>query len=372
MRLLPRKHVLQYDWLVHLYTWVALLFPVAFLVSDSTANPWQLAILFPLFVLQWYHGFWQGEKHVPGHYFAAIAIASWAMALHWSGAFLFFYGQVFLLKLSKLWMASVAFFVQTIWVLFLSWYWHYPIEFSLVFALLILLGGHANYLFFRHANAQRDRVQHQEELEYLSRERERERIARDLHDVLGHTLSTIALKAELAEKLIAANQNARAEQELADIAETARTALADVRQTVTGYRAGNLRSELVMAEHAMATAKIRFQGPDSLPNKISRELENLLSLILREAVTNVVRHAEASQCSVRFFEKGRYWYLIVEDNGKGWNGEFGNGLTGMKERLMAYSGKLSLTNTGSGLELKAIVEQLLSKKSANEVSHEAD
>lgn len=359
MRLLPRKHVLQYDWLVHFYTCVALLFPIAFFISDTSANPWQLAILLPLFVLVWYHGFWQSEKHVPGHLLALMAISSWAMYLHWSGVMLFFYGQVFILKVSRLWQASLAFIVQAVWVLLLAWYWQLPLELSVAFTLLIVLGGHANYLFFRHANAQRDRLQQQEELEYLSRERERERIARDLHDVLGHTLSTIALKAELAEKLLAAKQSERAQAELADISETARTTLAEVRQTVTGYRAGNLRSELTMAEHSLASAGIDFQGPDQLPVRISRELENLLSLVLREAITNVIRHAQASQCRVRFFIKNRHWHLIVEDDGVGWQGGYGNGLTGMRERLAAFAGSLRLSATKQGTHLEAIVEQLI-------------
>ena len=359
MRLLPRKHVLQYDWLVHLFTWISALFPIVFLLSDSSANPWQLAIVYPLFILQWYHGFWQSEKHIPGHYLALMVISSWAMSMHWSGAALFFYGQMFLLRLPKLWMASVAFFTQALWVSFLAWYWQFPVVFTVVFCLLIVFGGHANYLFFKHINAQRDMLLQQEELEYISRERERERIARDLHDVLGHTLSSIALKAELAEKLLVADQSERAQNELSDIAQTARTALADVRQTVTGYRSGNLRSELIMAKHSLMSAGIQSDVPDRLPQTISRELENVLSLILREAITNVIRHSGATRCDVQFFNKNRSWHLIVSDNGAGWKGHFGNGLTGMKERLAFYGGRLSLQSTQPGTKLMAVVEQLL-------------
>jgi two-component system sensor histidine kinase DesK len=359
MRLLPRKHVLQYDWLIHLFTAISALFPVAFFLSDSTANPWQLAVLYPLFILQWYHGFWQNDKHVFGHYLFLMLIASWAMSMHWSGAALFFYGQMFLLKLPKLWMASFALFAQGALVVSLAWVWQFPIVFSVVFFLLIVFGGHANFLFFKHVNAQRDMLIQQEELEYLSRERERERIARDLHDVLGHTLSTIALKAELSEKLLGAENTARAKQELADIAETARTALADVRQTVTGYRAGNLRSEMTMAQHSLSTAGIDVVLPEQLPVRISREMENLLSLVLREAITNVIRHARARQCRVQFFNRNRRWHLVVTDDGIGWNGQYGNGLSGMKERLAFHGGKLTIESLNPGTKLIAVVEQLI-------------
>jgi two-component system sensor histidine kinase DesK len=359
MRFLPRKHVLQYDWLVHLFAGISVLFPVVFFLSDSVANPWQLVILYPLFLLQWYHGFWQSEKHVPGHYLFLILISSWAMSMHWSGAALFFYGQMFLLKLPKLWMASIAFFSQAAWVAFLAWYWQFPLVFVVVFCLLIIFGGHANFLFFKHVNAQRDMLIQQEELEYVSRERERERIARDLHDVLGHTLSSIALKAELAEKLLAANKLERAEKELAEISETARTTLADVRQTVTGYRSGNLRSELTMAKHSLSTADIECQLPENLSFRISRELENLLSLVMREAVTNVIRHSQASKCEIQFFNKNRRWHLLVVDNGIGWQGQYGNGLSGMKERLAFHSGKLLLQPANPGTKLVAEVEQII-------------
>lgn len=367
MRLLPRKHILQYDWLVHLFTAVSALFPAAVIFSDITANPWQVAVIYPLFVLQWYAGFWQDPKYTLIHYGLLMVIASWAMSLHWSGAALFFYGQMFLLRLPKLWMASIAFFAQAAWVVLLAWVWALPFVFSIIFVLLVVLGGHANYLFFRHINAQRDLLIQQEELEYVSRERERERIARDLHDVLGHTLSTIALKSELAEKLLAAERYETARSELSDIAETARTALADVRQTVTGYRSGNLRSEVSMAQHSLASAGVDVEVPSKYPVRMSREIENLLSLILREAVTNVIRHASATACRIQLFNQNQQWHLSVIDNGKGWQGSYGNGLSGMRERLSFYQGKLSVMDANPGTHLKAVVDQQIEGN-----VHEAD
>lgn len=359
MRLLPHKHVLQYDWLVHFYTAMSLLFPIVFLVSSSDANPWQLLLLYPLFVIQWYHGFWQTEKDVYGHFLFFLVLASWAMHMHWSGAFLFFYGQVLLLRLPKLWQASVGFFIEAVLVLTLGWWWGFPFVFMSTFCALIIFGGHANYLFFSHSNAQRKLLYKQEELEYVLRERERERIARDLHDVLGHTLSTIALKSELAEKYLSKQMPENALAELADISESARTALADVRQTVTGYRSGNLRSELTMAKNSLSAAGINTELPDTLPKRISREMENLLSLVIREAVTNIIRHAQATTCRIQLYNQDAHWYLVVSDNGISWNGLMGNGLSGMKERVSFFTGKVSIENLSPGTKLTAKLPQLV-------------
>ena len=331
MRLLPRKHVLQRDWLVHVLAVSSASFPTVFLFSDSPTNHWQVAILFPLFILQWYHGFWQNEKHVPGHFLFVTFLASWAMTLHWYGVILFFYGLAFLFKLPRLLYASIAIVLQALWIGLLASYLDYSVTFILVACVITLFGGHVDYLFFKYLISQHNLLMKQEELEYLAREHERERIARDLHDVLGHTLSSIALKSELAEKCIAANQVARAQHELQEIADTARTALAEVRQTVTGYRAGNFRSELAMVEHSLSLAGIQADLPTKLATaSLSRDVENLLSLVMREAVTNVIRHSGGHQCRIQLYERTGCWNLVVTDDGVGWQGQFGNGLSGMR------------------------------------------
>ena len=367
MRLLPRKHVLQRDWLVHLFAVTSVAYPITFLLSDSPANRCQLPVLYPLFLLQWYHGFWQTEKHVPGHFLFLTFIASWAMVLHWSGVFLFFYGLVFLFKISRLMHASFAICIQAIWIALLAYYLDFSSTFILIAVVVTLLGGHADYLFFKHIISQRDLLMKQEELEYMARERERERIARDLHDVLGHTLSSIALKSELAEKLLASSQISRAQRELSDIAQTARTALAEVRQTVTGYRSGNFRSELTMASHSLSMAGIDADLPSKLPSQMSRDMENLLSLVMREAVTNVIRHAQAEHCRVQLYDRDNSWHLAITDDGIGWQGQYGNGLTGMRERLSVQGGRLRVERLSQGTKLVAVVDRV--DEGAQDASH---
>jgi two-component system sensor histidine kinase DesK len=192
----------------------------------------------------------------------------------------------------------------------------------------------------------------QEEVEEMAKLAERERIARDLHDVLGHTLSVIALKSELAAKLSTIDP-ARAVQEIRDVERVSRTALSDVRAAVEGYRGHGLRGELTSAADTLGVAGVTL-ATDVEPVALPPKHETVLALAVREAVTNIVRHAHATACriSVKAYD-GRV-VLRVEDNGVGGVPREGNGLVGMRERVAAIGGTLTLEG-GSGLHLTVTV-----------------
>ena len=176
------------------------------------------------------------------------------------------------------------------------------------------------------------------EIEHLAKVAERERIARDLHDLLGHTLSLITLKAELARKLVDRDPQ-RAKEEMLDVEHTSRAALADVREAISGYRGQGLAAELVRARKALETAGIAVNSDvGELP--LSPAQETVLALALREAVTNVVRHAHARRCDVRLQRSEDVCTLEIADNGRGADAPEGNGLRGMRERLEALGGSL--------------------------------
>jgi two-component system, NarL family, sensor histidine kinase DesK len=179
-----------------------------------------------------------------------------------------------------------------------------------------------------------------EQIEQLAKTAERERIARDMHDVLGHSLSLIVLKSELAGRLFA-SQPARAALEVAEIEATARQALAEVRKTITGYRSEGFASELTRAAHILETAGVRLKPPSKPPSLTPRH-EATLSLVLREAVTNIVRHAGASECSIELSSEKNTTQLVIADDGRGDIREEGNGLRGMRERVQELGGRLSL------------------------------
>lgn len=180
---------------------------------------------------------------------------------------------------------------------------------------------------------------------------ERERVARDVHDVLGHSLTALSIKAELASRLIEVDP-ARAKAELESIQETARQALAEVRATVGGLRAANLEAELAAAPLVLADAGITTDVLGSVADTDPRH-RALLAWVLRESVTNVVRHANATTVSVELGPSG----LVVADDGAGFEatgGREGNGLRGMRERVSAAGGTLQLSG-GPGTRLEVVL-----------------
>jgi two-component system sensor histidine kinase DesK len=190
-----------------------------------------------------------------------------------------------------------------------------------------------------------------EEIEQLAKTAERERIARDMHDILGHSLSLIVLKSELAGRLLA-NHPTRAALEIAEVETTARQALAEVRKTITGYRSEGFASELARAAHVLETAGVRLNRPAKAPYLTPRH-DSTLSLVLREAVTNIVRHAGASECSIEVFTEKDRTQLVIADDGRGDIRREGNGLRGMRERVQELGGSLSLeSNRGTRLQIE--------------------
>ncbi|HEY8548340.1 MAG TPA: sensor histidine kinase, partial [Vicinamibacterales bacterium] len=175
-------------------------------------------------------------------------------------------------------------------------------------------------------------------VEEMARIAERERIGRDLHDLLGHTLSVIVLKSELASKL-ADRDPARAAAEIREVERISREALAEVRKAVSGYRAERLADEVANARRVLEAAGIVPEIAIE-PAALAPEEDRALAFALREAVTNVVRHAGATRCWIRLAANGSRTILEVRDNGRGGLAPEGSGLSGMRERLRQVAGTL--------------------------------
>lgn len=184
----------------------------------------------------------------------------------------------------------------------------------------------------------------QEEVRRLATTAERERIGRDLHDLLGHTLSLITLKLELARKLYD-RDDARARQEIGEAEAIAREALAQVRSAVTGIRASDLAGELASARLLLECQQVHLHY--TVPPPMPVEVERGLALVLREAATNIVRHAQATQARVEFMQEGRQLVMQIRDDGRGGLQAEGNGLCGMRERVAALGGQLQV-QSGKG------------------------
>jgi two-component system sensor histidine kinase DesK len=193
----------------------------------------------------------------------------------------------------------------------------------------------------------------QEEIRRLAAVAERERIGRDLHDLLGHTLSLIAIKSELAGKLLERNREGAA-REIAEVMSVARDALKQVRMAVSGIRATALEGELASARVLLECSGVTVTCQQDTPG-LSAEAESVLGMTVREATTNIHRHAGATRAEIRIAMDGdrAHTLLTIGDNGRGGIAKRGNGLEGIRERVQAVGGTLDIDSPpGHGTELR--------------------
>jgi len=212
---------------------------------------------------------------------------------------------------------------------------------ELLFGELICAIIGACTVFFAVINERNEALQRsREDARQLAVVAERERIARDLHDVLGHTLTLVAVKADLAAKLIERDP-AAARREIREIHESARGALADVRAALSGMRSTTLATELDQARRALGSAGIDCAATTAavpLPPRI----DVAMGYVLREATTNVIRHSAARRCRIDLQFDSDAVRLQVQDDGKGGGITPGHGVKGMQQRLAAVGGTLTI------------------------------
>lgn len=223
-----------------------------------------------------------------------------------------------------------------------------------------LASGASNYMMLENRRKNVALRRSAEEVQRLARVAERERIGRDLHDLLGHTLSLIAIKSELAAKLINRDRDAAA-REITEVMNVARDSLRQVRTAVTGLRSAVLEGEMASARALLETVGVALTcHRDAMV--LSAEIETSLAMIVREAVTNIQRHARAQRASVEVLalaededrEKGVL--LLVTDDGRGGVNAEGNGLAGIRERVQSLGGTLDIDSPrGEGTRMRVRV-----------------
>lgn len=223
-----------------------------------------------------------------------------------------------------------------------------------VWASGVLFGGITGFAGLMQADIERKNQElalAHEEVRALATTAERERISRDLHDLLGHTLTLVAVKAELAARLVSRDAEA-AEREMQSVATAAREALAEVRVAVVGMKGASLAFELDKARQALAAANVEVDI-STLPSDGHPGVEAVLAMALREAVTNVIRHAGASRCEIRLEPSATALTLSIVDDGAGGRLVEGSGLKGMRARLAAIGGALDIKSDKRGTRLVA-------------------
>ena len=213
-----------------------------------------------------------------------------------------------------------------------------------LFVILTIVAAVSNNLAYHETLSARALQRSQEEVARVAKVAERERIARDLHDLLGHTLSVIVLKSELASRL-ADKDPARAAREIRDVERIARESLQEVRNAVRGYRSAGLEAEFSNIALACEAAKIKLELY-VVPIDLEWAQESALGFALREAITNVVRHSRAQRCWVSLEKDEHQVTLEVWDDAQGEIFE-GNGVRGIRERAEALGGSLN-TQVSSG------------------------
>ncbi|WP_329741062.1 sensor histidine kinase [Dyella sp. A6] len=252
-----------------------------------------------------------------------------------------------------------------------GWLLHYPWQATIMIAsMTLIIGAIVNAERMSDEKDAELRLSH-EEVRRLAATAERERIGRDLHDLLGHTLSLITLKLELSRKLFDRDP-AAARREAEEAEQVARHALAEVRSAVTGIRATDLVAELASARLLLGSSQVHLDY-GSPPPGLPAEVERSLALVLREAATNIARHAQAGRAQIEWTHQDSELLLCVSDDGRGGVAAEGNGLSGMRERVRALGGRLQIDSSrGRGTRLLIRVPCPVARADAVEASPPAD
>jgi two-component system sensor histidine kinase DesK len=347
MRLLPNDP--EIGWTP--YAWLIYLIPFLVWPAAQHASPlrWALTVAgFAAFLGLYFWGHWQKGRKIlwaaGGILLLGILFAPWNPG---AGTF-FIYAAAFIADAGSPRFAwSLLGVMLAILALETSLAHLSPYTWAPAVVFTLLIGGiciHAAEV--RRSNARLRLAQ--DEVERLAKTAERERIARDLHDLLGHTLSLITLKAELAGKLVERDPE-RAGREIREVERISREALREVRSAVAGYRSEGLHAELARARLALEAAGLRCEY-FTQPVALDPGAETVLALALREAVTNVVRHAGAGTCRIALEQTAEETRLEVRDDGRGGSAPEGIGLASMRERVEGLGGRLERrAETGTSL-----------------------
>ena len=326
-----------------------------------TPRWWLLTLLsYPLFLGLYVASVFAAPRTA---YACAVAMIVLCLALlPWypSGLSYFVFGCVMLQPrrarsaLRYLLLLAVANAILVLWAIQLNYPWQAFVWMPTVTAIIAVM------VMLDRANQNSDAAMKlsQEEVRRLAALAERERIGRDLHDLLGHTLSMVALKSDLAARLIERDPEA-ARNEINEVSRVSRDALAQVRRAVSGIRAAGIAAELASAKLLLETDGVDFEyridgafEAQALPPAV----ESALAMTVREAATNIQRHARANRAEMSFGLEAGDVVLRVVDDGRGGAIAPGNGLSGMRERIEAIRGQLRIeASKGSGTRLEARV-----------------
>ncbi|MBZ5215166.1 sensor histidine kinase [Bacillus paralicheniformis] len=235
----------------------------------------------------------------------------------------------------------------------------------LPFLVIMLISPYGIRSMNRRMELEQELDEANQQIKELVKREERVRIARDLHDTLGHTLSLLTLKSQLVQRTIASDPE-RARKEAREMETTSRAALKQVRELVSDMKTATIAEELIHIQQILRAADITFEymGGSDFSN-ISPVTQNIVSMGIREAATNIVKHSRATHCTISISQTDDKISITIKDDGMGMDQQtpFGNGLRGMKERLALIDGALDVsTHNGTVLNITVPIVKKAERK----------
>jgi len=330
-----------YLWLVYL----AFFFVEWWFRPVSTIEYGLAALTIVVFLVLYFSAWWHRGAVALAHIAGMVALGAAWTPLNAGASVLFIYGASFAYRVgpprrAATLVAGIAAFAGLV-----AW-WSQPVlAYWLPGVFISVMIGGVNIYFAERERHNAELRLSRAETRRLARVAERERIARDLHDVLGHTLSLITVKSELAAKLLDRDPE-RARGEIEAIESTARQALHEVRDAIGGMHEQRLAEALEHTEMSLRAADIELERDIDETIELPAPVQAMLALVIREAATNILRHARARRCRIALGRDDGGLRLEIADDGRGGLRPDGSGVQGMRARIESLGGELDVESAG--------------------------
>ena len=213
------------------------------------------------------------------------------------------------------------------------------------------------YSYERH-KLKNERLKHNEHINLLLAENERNRIGRDLHDSIGHTFVMLKLKAELAEKYLEKNNIEAARKELKEISEISSASMTETRSIINKLKHRSINEELKVISDIMTMADISLDIKNNVITSPSQLVEWTITMVLKELTNNVIKHSKANKCNIEINESSNNYTVIISDNGRGFESIDGTELASIRERIKLVNGVIDITSKKSPTTIKVTINKL--------------
>lgn len=358
------------------YIWpIYLLIPLTYTLQENGLKLYAGLLLIAIFLFSYQRLYWVSHKKYD--YWIATQLAIILLFSLWINAFYLYMGFFTAYSIGhytdtkKFKRAIVALTITELIPIGIGFFQGFQLEgllFAIPFLLVMIITPFGTRSGRQKKELKKQLIEANEQIKTLIQQEERMRIARDLHDTLGHTLTLITLKSQLVSKLIPRDPSL-AVTEAKEIEQTSRAALSQVRELVSDMRTITIEEVLAESKHILEAANISLEVGSEATAKVPALIQNILSMCIREAITNIVKHSHATACHISFMISSSVINMTIKDNGQGISNQQllqlqqgGNGLKGIKERLALIEGNLELTSTFNGGSTLKIAVPLAVKK----------